>query len=171
MEPPKMIQGYIDARKTMTQQAFEAAFRCPVLVGIGMVGDVGDGKAGGGTMAIAISDEAQVQASSLRGRVWQLKKDRPGGLAVTVGRGRENDIVIQEFSISTAHAEFKSTSKGVELTDVGSSNGTMVGPKRLMKKRPELLPEVTELTLGRFRFNFFDGMAWVNHIGGLAEGK
>jgi pSer/pThr/pTyr-binding forkhead associated (FHA) protein len=42
---------------------------------------------------------------------------------VTIGRGSDNDIVIESGSVSTKHAEMRRVSGGYELRDVGSTNG------------------------------------------------
>lgn len=45
---------------------------------------------------------------------------------VSIGRGRENDLVFSEAGISRNHAEIVSSPKGHEVTDLGSSNGTIL---------------------------------------------
>ena len=45
---------------------------------------------------------------------------------VRIGRGRENDLVFPESGISRHHAEIIATSRGHEIFDLGSSNGTLV---------------------------------------------
>jgi pSer/pThr/pTyr-binding forkhead associated (FHA) protein len=42
---------------------------------------------------------------------------------VTLGRGSENDIVIESGSVSVKHAEMRRTDLGYELVDLGSTNG------------------------------------------------
>lgn len=42
---------------------------------------------------------------------------------VTLGRGSENDIVIDCGSVSVKHAEMRRTDSGYELVDLGSTNG------------------------------------------------
>ncbi len=48
------------------------------------------------------------------------------GSALTLGRNADNTIVLDEASISGQHAEFKETSRGYVLTDLDSTNGTLV---------------------------------------------
>ncbi len=50
---------------------------------------------------------------------------------VTLGRGSENDIVIDCGSVSVRHAVMERVSGGYELRDLGSTNGTKLGGKRL----------------------------------------
>jgi pSer/pThr/pTyr-binding forkhead associated (FHA) protein len=42
---------------------------------------------------------------------------------VTIGRGGENDIVVDSGSVSTSHAEMRRVRGGYELADIGSTNG------------------------------------------------
>jgi pSer/pThr/pTyr-binding forkhead associated (FHA) protein len=46
--------------------------------------------------------------------------------AVTVGRGRANDIPLDDEFASTQHARVESRPDGVWLEDIGSTNGTAV---------------------------------------------
>jgi pSer/pThr/pTyr-binding forkhead associated (FHA) protein len=56
--------------------------------------------------------------------------------AVTVGRGPQNDLVLEgdEFA-SAAHARFEPRRDGVWVEDVGSTNGTFVNGARLEEPR------------------------------------
>ncbi|HZS45065.1 MAG TPA: FHA domain-containing protein [Blastocatellia bacterium] len=59
-----------------------------------------------------------------------LNKLRLGGQPVTVGRGRDNDIVIDDRSVSKFHSTIALTQDGkLIVADVGSSNGTFVNNK------------------------------------------
>jgi pSer/pThr/pTyr-binding forkhead associated (FHA) protein len=52
---------------------------------------------------------------------------------VTMGRGSENDIVIESGSVSVQHAEMKRVEGGFEIEDLGSTNGVKSEGKRQMK--------------------------------------
>ena len=54
------------------------------------------------------------------------------GSRVTVGRSDGNDIVIDDHSISSNHAEIEIDAEGNhQLTDLGSTNGTQVNGERV----------------------------------------
>jgi pSer/pThr/pTyr-binding forkhead associated (FHA) protein len=56
----------------------------------------------------------------------------PAGKTRTIGRNPEQaDLVIAHKSISSLHAGIRVTDRGVELCDLGSSNGTRVDGKRI----------------------------------------
>jgi pSer/pThr/pTyr-binding forkhead associated (FHA) protein len=45
---------------------------------------------------------------------------------VTIGRGPDNMIQLEDASVSSRHAELHATDKTYQLRDLGSTNGTMV---------------------------------------------
>ncbi len=48
----------------------------------------------------------------------------PPGRSLVVGRGVASDIAIYDPTISRRHAELVVSDDGVDVTDLGSSNGT-----------------------------------------------
>jgi putative serine protease PepD len=50
---------------------------------------------------------------------------------VTIGRGEDNDIVLNSPSVSRKHAELRPTQTGWDLYDVGSGGGTWVNSERV----------------------------------------
>ena len=71
------------------------------------------------------------------------------GGRVTVGRSRTADIVVDSERISRVHASFARTGVDVEVSDLGSRNGTWVngeqiaGPRRLVSGDEVLIGSVT----------------------------
>jgi pSer/pThr/pTyr-binding forkhead associated (FHA) protein len=83
---------------------------------------------------------------------WPFNKDRGGALTIrdgemagqcflldrpliTVGRGFESDIVINDASISRQHAQFLRQADGDYVQDLASRNGTKVNDEPLLKPR------------------------------------
>ncbi len=54
--------------------------------------------------------------------------DRP---ALTIGRGTQNDIVIDHMGVSGRHAQVTVDGEVVTLSDLGSTNGTFVNGRRV----------------------------------------
>ena len=48
-----------------------------------------------------------------------------------IGRGSENDIVVDCASVTLRHAEMVRVEGGYELRDLGSTNGTMIDGTRV----------------------------------------
>jgi len=71
---------------------------------------------------------------------------------VTLGRGSENDIVIDSASVSASHAEMRRVIGGYELHDLGSTNGIKLDGER----RPVIaLKHGATLKIGDVAFDFF----------------
>ena len=57
----------------------------------------------------------------------ELPKDRP----ITIGRGSDADISIDEASLSKHHARFEASGPRVRVLDLGSTNGTWAADRRV----------------------------------------
>ncbi len=75
--------------------------------------------------------------------------DLPEGRSVVVGRGVTTDIAIYDPTISRRHAELTPGPEGVQLKDLGSSNGTCINGSRV--KQGKLRPADT-VTFGKVLF-------------------
>jgi|SRR5436190_6500323 len=53
------------------------------------------------------------------------------GSRVTVGRGLDNDVVLDDASVSRHHAELTRDGSRIEVRDLGSTNGTWVNAARV----------------------------------------
>lgn len=62
-----------------------------------------------------------ITAPDQNSQPYRFQLDRE---VVSLGRGSENDIVIDSGSVSTHHAEMRRVIGGYELHDLGSTNGT-----------------------------------------------
>jgi len=65
---------------------------------------------------------------------------------VTVGRGRDNDIVLADPACSSRHATIERGEQGYLLRDLGSKNGTLLNGRRI--KSPVALSEGDEIFVG-----------------------
>lgn len=75
-----------------------------------------------------------------------LKKAR-----TRIGRAGENDIVLPDPSVSRFHAEIERLPEGYVLRDLGSTNGTSVGGRRILER---LLEEGDVLQCGDVELEF-----------------
>lgn len=69
------------------------------------------------------------QRDSLVIAIRKLKPAKKG--EITVGRDRDNDVMIDDVEISKLHALFTVAGERVELQDAGSRNGTWVNQEKL----------------------------------------
>jgi hypothetical protein len=81
---------------------------------------------------------------------------RTPGAGVTLGRGADNDLVIDDATLSRTHMRFeRGADGGWTVQDVGSSNGTVVdGEPARSLARP--LRSGSTIEAGAVRLTFFD---------------
>jgi pSer/pThr/pTyr-binding forkhead associated (FHA) protein len=72
----------------------------------------------------------------------------------SAGRHPESDIFLDDVTVSRRHAEFRRTSAGFEVRDVGSLNGTYLNRERI---DATALAGGDEVQIGKFRLVFFSG--------------
>jgi TolB protein len=53
------------------------------------------------------------------------------GAVLRIGRELDNDVILVDPRASRYHAELRRTDTGIEIKDLGSANGTLIGAKRL----------------------------------------
>ena len=86
---------------------------------------------------------------------WRLFSDAllelPTG-RVTVGRNDDNRIVIGDASISGHHALLEVLPDALFVTDLGSTNGTLLNGKKLLEGTPTPVSEGDQLTFGALQY-------------------
>lgn len=91
---------------------------------------------------------------------------------ITLGRGRNNDVVIDDVTVSRAHAIFEFRDGAWWLTDLGSANHTRIDDRVVAPKQPSRIDDGCTLHLGevlalfclpqrfhRYATEFLDGAA------------
>jgi two-component system cell cycle response regulator len=75
---------------------------------------------------------------------------------ISIGRGRDNDIVLPSDCVSRRHAQLEHRDDGLYLVDVGSTNGTFVneGTQRIRERR---LRRGDQFSIGDTIFKFLSG--------------
>lgn len=81
-----------------------------------------------------------VQEKDGRSYTFPIEKDR-----TAIGRGKDNDVVIADNSVSRHHALLAKTDKGYLLTDLSSFNGTKVAGRKIQST---LLQDADEIIVG-----------------------
>jgi hypothetical protein len=84
-------------------------------------------------------------------------------LGITLGRTSNNDIQLDDPSVSRFHAYFQQDPhSGVwHVVDAESSNGTLIAGVRLQPKRPAPLADRTEIKFGHVNVQFLSVAAFV----------
>lgn len=82
-----------------------------------------------------------------------------------LGRADTANIVIEEMSISKHHARFSWASGGkIQITDVGSANGTRVNQHVLQENQPKELSCGDQIFLGDIHFLYLDRDSFFTHL-------
>jgi hypothetical protein len=78
------------------------------------------------------------------------------GDAVTIGRGSDRDIRVEEARASRSHGTFRPSRSGPgwTYTDDGSSNGTTINGRRVDPKRRQALRDGDRIEIGTTTFTF-----------------
>ncbi len=80
-----------------------------------------------------------------------LKTYTMNGNQMFIGRLQDNDIVIDNLSVSRKHAVIRSTREGYIITDLGSKNGTFLNDNPI--KNAEL-KDGDVITIGKYKIHF-----------------
>ena len=75
----------------------------------------------------------------------------PGAPAIAIGRARTNEICVDHRSVSRRHVELVVDDGGVKLTDLRSTNGTLVNDKSISDR---YLDDGDQITIGKSVFKF-----------------
>ena len=105
--------------------------------------DTGDGRRRAATGARLIQLE---KGRSGSGRAYPLEKDR-----VIIGRLGESDVVLSDPGASRRHAEVRRVDGEFVISDLGSTNGTMVNESKIGE---HTLQEGDRITIGRTVLEF-----------------
>ena len=74
--------------------------------------------------------------------------------AVDIGQGPQNDVVLDDDTVSTRHARLEYAAVGWRLTDLESKNGTYVDGVRLAPGIPTPLPNQAGVAFGAYKLRF-----------------
>ncbi len=98
--------------------------------------------------------------------VVEKSKDNAFQRRVTVGRTSNNDIVLEDSSVSRFHAWLQrdDAQAGWEIVDAGSRNGTWVGSKKLIAKAPASLTSGVKVRVGVIELTFFSAEGFLKML-------
>ena len=108
-------------------------------------GEEGEPATSGGAEGAALIELDQVEGTAGR-RMHDLSDE-----VVTVGRGQESSIFLDDVTVSRKHAEILHGDRGYRIRDVGSLNGTYVNRVRVDAVD---LRNGDEIQVGKYRFRF-----------------
>ena len=89
--------------------------------------------------------------------IYALRKNRDSTTSpnvFTIGRIIPNDLIIPDFTISKSHAAIRLEEGKYYITDLGSTNGTLVADTVLKENQSHVLKDFEFITIGRLGFVF-----------------
>jgi pSer/pThr/pTyr-binding forkhead associated (FHA) protein len=104
---------------------------------------------------------------------FEVKKSAKNAFAeeITVGRTGNNDIVIEDNSVSRFHAYFGLTEKGWTVVDAKSSVGTYLGGKRLVQRGRTAVADKVTVRFGHVELVFLMPDSFVAHLKKLSRSR
>jgi hypothetical protein len=92
----------------------------------------------------------------------EKSKDNVFQRRVTMGRTTNNDIVLDDASVSRFHGWLQQDDGSGKwtLTDAGSKNGTWVANTRLLAKKPVILENGTRLRVGSLELTYYTSVGF-----------
>lgn len=161
--PGNFLTDYKDDLSAKGTQGFLAAHPHPVLIVKGLAGRL----TGAPSLERTIVAEGSntLTMGQLIGRVFPLVKGKysPPG-PISVGRTNDNDIAIAESSISKRHCLVGITPGEMKITDLGSTNGTIVNGVKLEAKKAHPLCGGEALVFGRFALVIYRPTAFMDYL-------
>jgi hypothetical protein len=100
--------------------------------------------------AVASDGASLIELDQVEGTAGRRMHDI-GEETITVGRGPESDIFLDDVTVSRKHAEIERGDHGYRIRDVGSLNGTYVNRVRVDAVD---LRNGDEIQIGKYRFKF-----------------
>jgi pSer/pThr/pTyr-binding forkhead associated (FHA) protein len=94
--------------------------------------------------------------------VVEKTKDNAFQRRVTIGRTQNNDIVLDDPSVSRFHCWLHEETAGWNVSDAGSRNGTSVSGRRLSPKMPMGLSNGTRLKVGSVELQFHTAQGFLD---------
>lgn len=87
------------------------------------------------------------------GRTFPIEKAE-----LSIGRGENADIYIDDEDVSRQHARIEVTADAILLTDLGSTNGTLVNGQKIRNRKLEDGDRIQVGNLTVLKFNFLDNI-------------
>ena len=158
---------YKEELQRLGPASFQRVHFQPVLVTLGMAGDIDQKASTGGTSVVNIND-GTFSCTRLTGRVFPVVKPRNSMRGpISVGRTSDNDIAIPEYSVSKKHCIIAKIDSEYRLTDMGSTNRTIVDGMPLLPQKPWRLQGGETISLGRLMLVFYFPEGFIRHLQAL----
>jgi len=158
--PLQYVGDLISAWYTRTRGEFLSSYVDPILLGIGVL-DVRllrNPRRKVGTPYLGFEKRAPIGDTPppLVGAIIPVvARKGKSQRKLLVGRAATSDVVVDDPSVSEAHCSLERRGDTMLVTDLGSTNGTLINGTPVEPSRSQALSSGDILTLGRHSFKFF----------------
>jgi FHA domain len=127
----------------------------------------GDEDSGGHTYQLRT--QSGVASSSVGGGeevavVIEKTKDNAFQRRITIGRTSNNDIILDDASVSRFHAWLETVGQDWVLVDAGSRNGSMVSGRRMLAKTPVALTNGAPVRIGALQLTYYTAAGFLEML-------
>jgi FHA domain len=171
--PAQYLDEYVRELKRDGDATFRSRYDAPVLIVTQSAGDqkLKDDRGAPETTVMADTSGWRIQQVSLLNRVFPLTRGTfaaPGPIAL--GRTDTSQVAIPDDSISKRHCVFEVGPERVQVTDLGSTNGTSINGTILSPNAPATLRGGETLSVGNFDLLFQTADGFLGYVRKLAGG-
>ncbi len=96
--------------------------------------------------------------------VIEKTKDNAFQRRITIGRTANNDIVLDDTSVSRFHAWIEQDNASWVLVDAGSRNGSTVGGRKIVAKAPSVLTNGLVLRIGALQLTYYTAQGFLEML-------
>jgi pSer/pThr/pTyr-binding forkhead associated (FHA) protein len=96
--------------------------------------------------------------------VIEKTKDNAFKQRITIGRTANNDIVLDDTSVSRFHAWIEQQNSDWVLVDAGSRNGSTLGGKKIAAKAPNQLTNGLVMRIGALQLTYYTAQGFLDML-------
>ncbi len=96
--------------------------------------------------------------------VIEKTKDNAFQRRITIGRTANNDIVLDDTSVSRFHAWIEQENATWVLVDAGSRNGSTVAGRKIVAKAPSVLTNGLVLRIGALQLTYYTAQGFLEML-------
>lgn len=168
------LLGFFASVRKHTEATFAEKHPEPVLVYAPRAGSVGPDSRFVTTQVAAVAEMRRTKGTEagkkgMEQQVSLIRKStrNPFAQQIYIGRAPNNDVVIDDPSVSKSHAFMDRDGTQWRITDMGSANGTWISGVKVIDNTPRDLIDGVKLTLGTLEMQFFTPQNFYRYVSAI----
>jgi len=170
-EQEMTLGHFLQVSTMLGREDFLKRYREPVMVAMGVLETDEIRARVGQTMSVRIASPMtydRKEVHPLAGRVFRVPVEAGEHGELVIGRAMTTDIEVPDDTVSSRHATLNWVGSEVTVTDLASTNRTMVNLQPLKPEEPRQLLNEDIITVGRHSFQFYLPAHFFRILEGLA---